>query len=593
MANLFNTIEKVAIGTFSNCPSPLNTLWLFFLYEFYSKGIDNHNKFWRRHIEMVIEKVNIKNYKCFSGTFSIELNKNINILVGDNESGKSTILEAIHLALSGLLNGRYLRNELSQYLFNHMVVNEWVDKMNQGKNPPLPEIVIEVFFGKDDYPLFEGNGNSEKIKQSGVIFKIEFDPENNDDYQTLIEESKDFSTIPIEFYRINWKSSARETVTSKSIPIKSVLIDSSSNRFQNGSDIYISRIINNQLLNKEKVQLSQAYRKMKEAFMDDESIQLINQKINSIAKISEKNLSISVDLSVQNSWETALMTYLDDVPFHQIGKGEQCIVKTNLALGHQKSQQADLILLEEPENHLSHTKLNELLRNITNGCQDKQVIISTHSSFVANKLELKNLLFLHNAKVSRLSDLKTDSFTFFKKLPGYQTLRLLLCKKAILVEGDSDELIFQKAYMETHNSHLPIEDGIEVISVKMAFLRFLEIAITINQPVAVISDNDGNYQDNIQNKYQDYEGVEYIRIFSDDRNELPTLEPQFVDANQDNLVTLYSVIGINPSVYPTIPNIVKYMKDNKTTWALKVFESPQILNYPSYIKNAVDWCDEN
>lgn len=60
----------------------------------------------------MISKVKIENYKCFK-EFSIELDKGINILVDDNESGKSTILEAIHLALMGLLNGRNLRNELT------------------------------------------------------------------------------------------------------------------------------------------------------------------------------------------------------------------------------------------------------------------------------------------------------------------------------------------------------------------------------------------------------------------------------------------------------------------------------------------------
>ncbi len=28
------------------------------------------------------------------------------------------------------------------------------------------------------------------------------------------------------------------------------------------------------------------------------------------------------------------MTYLDEIPFHFVGKGEQCIVKTELALSH-------------------------------------------------------------------------------------------------------------------------------------------------------------------------------------------------------------------------------------------------------------------
>ncbi len=60
---------------------------------------------------MNITKVTIENYKSFNGRFSFEPNKGLNILVGDNESGKSTILEAIHLALTEMLNGRYLKNE--------------------------------------------------------------------------------------------------------------------------------------------------------------------------------------------------------------------------------------------------------------------------------------------------------------------------------------------------------------------------------------------------------------------------------------------------------------------------------------------------
>ena len=68
---------------------------------------------------MYIKSVHIENYKSYYGSFDITLNNGINILVGNNEAGKSTIIEAVHLALTGILNGRYLKNELSQYLFNN------------------------------------------------------------------------------------------------------------------------------------------------------------------------------------------------------------------------------------------------------------------------------------------------------------------------------------------------------------------------------------------------------------------------------------------------------------------------------------------
>lgn len=43
---------------------------------------------------MRIEKVKIKNYKLFQD-FTMLFNDDLNIIVGDNEAGKSTLLEAI------------------------------------------------------------------------------------------------------------------------------------------------------------------------------------------------------------------------------------------------------------------------------------------------------------------------------------------------------------------------------------------------------------------------------------------------------------------------------------------------------------------
>lgn len=537
---------------------------------------------------MRIEKINIENFRCFYSKFTLTLNKGVNVLVGDNEAGKSTILEAVNLGLSGILNGKYLRNQLSSYLFNHRIIDEYIESLKTDEKKSPPYILIEIFFA-DDFPLFEGNGNSERKKACGISFKIEFDPDYESEYQALVSGGDVFS-LPVEYYRTVWKSFARESITGRSVPLKSVLIDSTSNRYQNGSDVYISRIIRDDLDDTEKVGLSQAHRRMKEAFGNDVAVEAINKKINSKAKVSNKKLHVSVDMSSHNSWETSLMAYLDKTPFQQIGKGEQCIVKANLALSHQKAQEANIILLEEPENHLSHSKLNELMGSISTSCAEKQALISTHSSFVANKLGLDHLILLKNKKVTRLTDLSPDTYNFFKKLPGYQTLRLILCKKAVLVEGDSDELIFQKAYMKVNGGKLPIQDGIDVISVKLTFKRFLEIAEKLEHPVAVITDNDKDYTNNITKKYLACKDVDSVSIFADKRESLNTLEPQFVDANSSDLKGLCKVVGISSEKYITAEDVIVYMESNKTTWALRVFESETPVQYPDYIERAVRWC---
>jgi putative ATP-dependent endonuclease of OLD family len=129
------------------------------------------------------------------------------------------------------------------------------------------------------------------------------------------------------------------------------------------------------------------------------------------------------------------------------------------------------------------------------------VIITTHSSFVANKLGLKSLILLNAKKAKRIIDLSQDTQNFFIKLPGFDTLRLLLSNKMILVEGPSDELIFQAAFMKRHEGKLPIEKGIDVLSVGLSFKRFLQMAEIINKKVAVITDNDGNFDEKISKKY--------------------------------------------------------------------------------------------
>ena len=336
---------------------------------------------------------------------------------------------------------------------------------------------------------------------------------------------------------------------------------------------------------------------MKDFFMGENAIKKINEKIKTAAKISDKKVELSVELSSKNAWESSLMTYLDDVPFHFIGKGEQCIVKTMLALGHKKAKEANIILLEEPENHLSHSTLNQLISNIKNNSSEKQILISTHNSFVANKLGLEHLILLNNKKTIRLNDLTSETQIFFEKLSGYDTLRLILCKKAILVEGDSDELVVQKAYMISNNGKLPIEKGIDVISVGTSFLRFLEIAVKIEKRVAVVTDNDGNVAA-LKKKYESYLGdnnKESIKICFDeilDSGDLiigekkfnyNTLEPKILKNN--SLAELNKIFGTS---YTENDDMHRYMKANKTECAIKIFDTSKFVNFPQYILDAIN-----
>ena len=64
----------------------------------------------------MIERVIIQGYRVFK-ELDFRPNPEINIIVGDNEAGKSTLIEAIGMAISGRANGRPLFEELNPYWF--------------------------------------------------------------------------------------------------------------------------------------------------------------------------------------------------------------------------------------------------------------------------------------------------------------------------------------------------------------------------------------------------------------------------------------------------------------------------------------------
>ncbi|WP_414739043.1 AAA family ATPase [Macrococcoides canis] len=62
-----------------------------------------------------------------------------------------------------------------------------------------------------------------------------------------------------------------------------------------------------------------------------------------------------------------------------------------------------IILIEELENHLSYSNMNNLIDILQENSNKKssQIIISTHSSFVLNKLGLENLILLSNTFIKQ------------------------------------------------------------------------------------------------------------------------------------------------------------------------------------------------
>jgi len=536
----------------------------------------------------MIKRIFIQNYKIFD-QFDLELNSDLNIVVGDNEAGKSTVLEAINIALTKRLNGRLIEYEITPYLFNSECVDEYLKSLKDGKPVHLPEIIIELYL--DAAPGLEslrGRMNSKKEDCIGIKIEIVFDEDYKEEYENLIKNVSEIKLIPAEYYKVQWYSFANNAITLRSLPLRLSYIDATTIRLQSGTDFYLQDIIKNDLNAKERVGLNVAYRNLKETFSQQESIKGINDKLTSKkGAITDKELSIAIDISQKSNWETNLVPHLDDLPFQLIGKGEQNALKIMLAL-ERKAGESHIILIEEPENHLSFSSMNTLVSKIREKCEGKQIIITTHSAYVLNKLGLEHLILLHfngntkKTETTTLKNLPDDTQKYFKILSGYDTLRLVLAKKAILVEGPSDELIVQKAYLKKYKK-LPIEAGLDVINVRgLSFCRFLDIAKELKKDVVVVTDNDGDYENKVDKKYESYKKLSNIAICRSDNNSSPTLEPQIVECNK--LEILNKILGKSFQDKKTMSD---YMKTSKTECALKIFETQENITFPQYVEDAI------
>lgn len=531
----------------------------------------------------VIQKLVVKNFRRFRSA-TIEFTPGLNILVGDNESGKSSVLEAINLALTSRWHGRYLGADLAPHFLNAEAVSDYLAGLAQGTNPAPPVMVIELFLEEsvDTAPL-KGTNNSLAEDACGLRLTAALDPELADEYAAFTADPEKVTSVPTEYYRVEWRDFADQQPNPRGVKITASVIDASRIRLQSGADFYLQQIITGNLEPKERAQLARAYRSFQEAFADDPAIAMINTALDaSQENITDKALTMAINASQSNQWDSALAPHLDGLPLHVSGSGEQNKLKILLALAR-RIEDSHLILIEEPENHLSFSSLNQLVERIDTKCAGRQVVVSTHSSYVINKLGLDRLMLLSDHGVTRMSDLPSTTQSYFRRLSGYDTLRLVLAKAAILVEGPSDELIVERAYRATHGKH-PIEDGIDVINVRgLSAKRFLDLAVPLKRRAAVVTDNDGDYVGKVDAKYAEYDTYAFITIHRSEDNTLNTLEPQLVAAN--DLRVLSRALGRS---FATKEAAVTYMTDNKTEAALQLHATTEELVMPAYIQKAVD-----
>ncbi|WP_166999007.1 ATP-dependent nuclease [Paramicrobacterium fandaimingii] len=531
----------------------------------------------------MIERLVIQNFLKFD-RLDIKFDSKMNILVGDNDTGKSTIVTALEMVLTGRYRGRSLDTELSPHWFTRSAVEAWLADVRSRQMSAVPSIFIEVYF-EDSPTLAEqrGKNNSRQLDVPGIRLDICLDAEFEEEYRSYISDAESVSSIPVEFFRVDRHDFSGRDISRSRPVVTAALIDASTLKLQSGTDYYLRKSISEHLTPDARAKLSLAFRNHKEELARDPAFVAANESIDlKTTTLGRKSVTLATDASAKSSWESGLVPHLDSIPFDQIGKGEQSAFKILLALERDGAGR-HVVMVEEPENHLSHANLSKLVGLIRDHSVQQQVFITTHSSFVLNKLGIDKLRLLSTHEHATLDALPAETKNYFLKLAGYDTLRMVLARAVILVEGPSDELIVQKAYHQVYG-RLPIEDGIDVLSVQsLAFKRFLELGRSLSKKIAVITDLDDDSSDSrSRRRFEDFEVEELVKGFVGRPMDGRTLEPQLVaSAGRD---ALNNILGQNAR---TDSELSAAMANEKTDCALKIFESEESVTMPGYIEDAI------
>jgi hypothetical protein len=330
--------------------------------------------------------------------------------------------------------------------------------------------------------------------------------------------------------------------------------------------------------------LSLAFRGAKEQITVDH-LTGINEKIGAIpGALDDQPLSLAMDQSARASWDSSIAPHVAHVPFAMSGQGQQAIVKTILAMRRDRAQTARVVMIEEPDNHLSHTSLNQLLARIGDlAGEDQQLFVTTHSSFVLNRLGLDALALVSAGAVATFANLSEQTVRFFQKQPGFDTLRAVLAKRVVLVEGPSDEIMFNHFYMAAKD-RLPLEDGIDVITMQgVSLKRSLELAKVLGKQCAALRDNDGVEPAVILEGITDdlIDGA-LRQVFIGAVDKGRTLEPQLIAANDEAVIR--EALGIRKQT-----NLASWMTNNKTEAALRLAEGTTEIAAPQYFIDAIEF----
>ena len=518
----------------------------------------------------LITRLMLQNFKKFP-ELDLRFSNDRNILVGDNESGKSTILLALDLVLSDSrhrVEALGVESLLSQSAVRHFQEGE-------RRADQLPVLTADVFLSNGGEPDLNGRQNLAGIDADGLRMRIApMMEEYGQDIHHVLQQDPD--NFPYEYYSVQFSTFSGGHFAGFRRYLRHLFLDSARIDNEHAAQEYTRTVYSVNVPVADRYRLENSYRQQKMHFCT-RHLSAINDTL--------ETYQFGVRSGAKSGLEANLDITEDGISIRHRGKGRQCFIKTEFALQrHQQQGELHVLLLEEPENHLSHVSMKRLVNQLATERQT-QVFIATHSSHISSRLDLRKAILLGSARPVLMNELSAETAAFFMKAPDNNVLEFALARRVLLVEGDAEFILIEAFYHRLYG-RAPEDDGVHIIAIGgTSFRRYLELARLLENRVAALRDNDGNYQQNCDERYADVI-CSRSRVFADRDNTRSTFEISLYQDNADLCDTLFR----GPRRTLTVQ---EYMLANKAEAAFRLLQlHAGELTVPDYIQEALAWIRE-
>ncbi|HCG5550633.1 TPA: AAA family ATPase [Vibrio parahaemolyticus] len=420
---------------------------------------------------MYLSELKAQHFRQFKD-FSMAFNKGLNLLVGENNAGKSSVIDAIRLVLdttsaewvnlksTDFLNGK---NELQiQLKFEDLSLREsglFLEYLtNEEVTPGVDKSVLFITLSAKVAPS--------PFKKSQFI-KTEIRSGINNDGPIIERDVREYLAAT---YLKPLRDAEAELSAGRSSRLSQIL---GSNASLAGDTSATQRIIELLTSASKEIQSDAAIQTAQD------NIATLLNSLTFKANVFTPVLSLlgSKDYADMSESEKsfALKSILEKLTLeldasgikHGLGYSSLLFMATELMLIKQEEEQYPLLLVEEPEAHLHPQLQLKFINYLRTENSQLQCILSTHSPVLASKAPLESLILMQEGQAFPLrkgcTALEDEDYVFLEKFLDSTKANMFFAKGVLLVEGVAEVVLIPKI---AELLGRPLEDyGVSLVSV--------------------------------------------------------------------------------------------------------------------------------